>query len=197
MFESRQNFLVVDDLAVKCELRQASCRGFEFGDVIEDDEARPSQAPGKDFPLGPRAGGNGRPGGIGGRATLDDPSAQAHGADGGVGDGSAGVVEEDVVAIRACLADRRRKIGGVAIVDDGLVTVAGLCERGFLGRAGKSDSAATRDLCELPDKTSHAAGRGRYQDMLARLWVAKTVQGEIGGEAVDAEQAQICAERKG
>src|SRR6202011_2722616 len=102
--------------------------------------------------------------------------------------------EKDVVAFCARLADRRRKICAVSIVDHGLVTVASLSQRNLFGRTGEPDRAATRDMRELPDKTSDAAGRGRDQNVLARLRVAKSVKGEVGGEPIDAEQAQIGAE---
>src|SRR5437016_7290551 len=112
------------------------------------------------LPIWTRAGGNGRPGGVRGGPTLNDPSVQSHGADGGIGDRTTGIVEKDVVAFRARLADRRRKICDVAIVDHCLVTVAGLCQRSLFGRTGEPDRAATRDMCELPNKTSDAAGCG-------------------------------------
>src|SRR5207302_6160914 len=89
------------------------------------------------------------------------------------------------------------KICAVAIVDHGLVAVAGLSQRSLFGRTGEPDRAATRDMRELPNKTSDAAGCGRYQNVLARLRVAKSVKGEVGGEPIDAEQAQIRAERQG
>src|SRR5216683_935784 len=70
-------------------------------------------------------------------------------------------------------------------------------QRSLFGRTGEADRAATRDMRELPNKTSDAAGCGRDQNVLARLRVAKSVKGEVGGEPIDAEQAQIRAERQG
>ena len=58
VFEPGEDFLIVDDLAVERELCQAGCRCLELGDVVEDDEARLSQAPREDFALGARASGN-------------------------------------------------------------------------------------------------------------------------------------------
>src|SRR5258705_10795413 len=100
VFGPGKDFLIVVDLAVERELCQAGCRRLELGDVVEDDEARPSQAPREDFALGARAGGNGRPGGVRGGPTLDDSSVQSHGADGGVGDRTTGLVAEKVGAFR-------------------------------------------------------------------------------------------------
>jgi hypothetical protein len=132
MFQTRQDLLVVNDLAFERELGEACCRCFDFRDMIEDNEAGPPEAPRQNLPLGARTSGNGCPGRIRGRAALDHASAQPHGSDGGIDDRTAGVVEENVVAIRAGGSDRRPEVGGLPVIDHLLIAEARLCQRNFL-----------------------------------------------------------------
>src|SRR3981189_3177607 len=60
----------------------------------------------------------------------------------------AGIVEEDVVAVRASLADRACQIGAVAIVDHLPIAVARLRLRGLFGRTGQPDGTAAGYLCD-------------------------------------------------
>src|ERR1700730_173152 len=196
LFKTDQNLFIKDDLLAGGKPRKFGRRRRKFGNVIEDNESRPAQSPGQDFALLTWAGRGRRPASIGGRAELTAAAVQTHGSNGRVGDDAAGIVEEDIVSLRACALDRKRDVTFPAIVDHFLVSVACTRQYGLFRRAREPYRTTSRESRQLADETSDAAGRGRYQNMIAGPWIAEAVERKVCGQTVDTQQAQICTERQ-
>src|SRR5258707_11218735 len=78
LIKTDQDLFIEDDLLASCKLRKFGRRPRKFGDMVEDNEPRPAQAPGQDFALLAWANGGGRPRCIGRCAALDDSAVKTH-----------------------------------------------------------------------------------------------------------------------
>src|SRR5690606_36849030 len=117
----------------------------------------------------------------------DDAAMLLHVEDRRIKHLAADIVEIDIDAFRAMLADRRAQISaaiGEAIIEAEAFDIVTLCRR-----TGDTDDTAAFLLCDLPGCGPHRSRRRGDQDGLARTGCAEFQKAEIGGEARNAEHA--------
>ena len=109
--------------------------------------------------------------------------------DHGIGDRAADVVEVDVDALGAQLAQLFDVVLGGAIVERAVEAQLVDDIASFFVVSRNAHGAATFDLGDLADDRADGPGRARDEDGLARLGRADVEQAEIGREARHAQHA--------
>src|SRR5437868_5759303 len=132
---------------------------------------------------------------LGDEPAHDDPREPVHEPERRVEDLAADVLEVDVDAFRAGLAQVIEE-SPCLVIDAGIE--AELLHHVIALRlaAGDADRAASFYLCELPDHAADRSGCGRYEDRLACFRLTDLGQAEPRGDSGHAEKSKVIGHRR-
>ena len=127
---------------------------------------------------------------LGHDAAADDATVGLHAPQGAAEDLAAGVVEVDVDAPGAGLAELLAEVRAL-VVHGGVETETVREQVALLVAPGDADGTAAGDLRHLPDQVAHRAGGGGHHDRLPRFRFAQVIEPEIRRETVRAVHAEM------